>query len=48
MRFSIAEIVAFLSRHLELAPGRPHRHRDAGPPDDAARARTATSNRATS
>ena len=31
MRFSVAEIVAFLSRHVELGAGRPDRHRHAGP-----------------
>ena len=39
MRFAIAEIVAFLSRHTVAAPGRPHRDRHAGPARHAARAR---------
>ena len=39
MRFSIAEIVAYLSRHLDAPARRPDRDRHAGPPRVAARPR---------
>ncbi len=40
MRYGIAEVIAYLSQHLELRPGRPHRHRHPAAPRDAARTRT--------
>ena len=48
MRTAIAEVIAYLSRHLTLRAGRPHRHRHAaaarrtarpGPPSPARRRR---------
>ena len=48
MRFSIAEVIAYLSRHVTLRPGRPHRHRHAGPARRRRSARTAISSPATS
>ena len=47
MRFSIAEIVAYLSPHRAPA-GRPHRHRDTGPARRRRPVRPATSSRAMS
>ena len=47
MRFSIAEVVSYLSRHVRLSAGRPDRDRHAGPTCWAHRTRNGTSRRMT-